>query len=101
MGQPETPETPKPLEGAEGARSAVQPVVIRRYYWAQCYELDDGKHWALCDDVSDQGNRISDLYLVLEANYPTSMYGRPISEEPMLARIVRLLNEDEQRKAAG
>jgi len=68
----------------------------KRYYWKQCYELDNGTHWALCDTESDKFGRVSDLYLVLHCHYPTCIDGQPLSEQELPKRIVDLLNGDER-----
>lgn len=65
-----------------------------RFFWKQCYELDDGEiHWALCDTESAPKGQCSCCYMVLLADYPTAIDGKPVGEQYMPALIARLLTE--------
>src|ERR1051325_10669754 len=40
--------------------------------WEQCYGMGKGKqHWALCDPASTADGKVSDVYWVLLASWPT------------------------------
>lgn len=69
----------------------------KRYYWDRVYELRK-MHWALCDTESAKEGMVSDYNLVLHSSSPTSVDGRPLSEQEMPKRIVDLLNGDESRR---
>jgi len=74
--------------------------MARRYYWEQCYEMGNNRvHWALCDTESAKEGRVSCLYMILKATYRKAD-GVLVSDQPMLKRIIRLLNEDEERQEA-
>lgn len=65
-----------------------------RFFWKQCYEIDDGEiHWALCDTESEQNGMCSCCYMVLLADYPNAIDGKPVGEQHMPALIARLLTE--------
>lgn len=70
------------------------------YFWKQCYEIGDSVHWALCDSVSEKEGKVSDCYMVLFADYPTAMDGRPVGKQDMLQRIADLLNGHAAHAAA-
>lgn len=64
-----------------------------RYYWKQCYGMADGVyHWALCDDESQKEGKVSCAYMVLLADNPNGIDGKPVGEQFMPARIIDALN---------
>ncbi len=67
-----------------------------RYFWHQNYEVGDSMHWALNDTHSTQEGKVSCCYMVLLADYPTCMDGKPLSEQDMPKRIVELLNSQSE-----
>ena len=83
QGQPEAP-----------SGLAVPTGSAPRFFWKQCYELDDGEiHWALCDTESEPKGQCSCCYMVLLADYPKAIDGKPVGEQYMPALIARLLTE--------
>lgn len=65
-----------------------------RFFWKQCYEIDEEEvHWALCDTESEKAGKCSCAYMVLLADYPNAIDGKPVGEQDMPALIARLLTE--------
>lgn len=56
-------------------------------------------HWALNDTHSTREGKVSCCYMVLFADYPTCIDGKPLSEQSMPKRIVDLLNGDASHSA--
>ena len=64
-----------------------------RYYWKQCYGMDEGVfHWALCDDESAKEGKVSCAYMVLLADYPNGVDGKPVGQQFIPAKIIDALN---------
>jgi hypothetical protein len=53
---------------------------------------DDIWHWALCDTDSQKEGKVTCAYMVLLADYPNGVDGRPVGEQFMPKRIVDALN---------
>lgn len=69
------------------------------YFWKQCYGMDENVwHWALCDTESEKYGKVSCAYMVLLADYPNGMDGKPVGEQFMPARIIEALNAFEALK---
>ncbi len=75
-----------------------------RFYWKQCYETGHGQyHWALCDTQTDargEPHRVTCGHMVLLADYPKGIDGRPVGEQEIPALITRLLTEHFERLSA-
>ena len=96
-------QNPPPVDNAHVAPGC-EPFGIKawpRYFWQQNYEIgDESMHWALNDTHSTQEGKVSCCYMVLFANYPTCMDGKPLSEQPMPKRIIDLLNSEHEMQAS-
>ena len=85
---PRTPEPP--AVGVPPLATGSAP----RFFWKQCYEIDEEEvHWALCDTESEKDGKCSCAYMVLLADYPNAIDGKPVGEQDMPALIARLLTE--------
>ncbi len=83
-----------PEQGAHQARCSVaEGSAPLRFFWEQNYEIGDGVHWALNDTESRKEGKVSCCYMVLFADYPTAIDGKPVGEQFMPALIARLLTE--------
>ena len=68
-----------------------------RFRWELCYELEDGKHWALCDTDTDarfagRGRHVSSADLVLVKTSPNKIDGQRFGTSGLPKLIVDLLN---------
>jgi hypothetical protein len=71
------------------------------YSWKQIYGMGDGVfHWALCDNESERDGKVSCAYMVLLADYPTGMDGKPVGEQFMPKKITEALNSRDGLMAA-
>jgi hypothetical protein len=91
-------ESQGPATGVAAVTACSAPL---RFFWEQNYEIGDGVHWALNDTESRKEGKVSCCYMVLFADYPTAMDGKPVGEQFMPALIVRLLNEHYAKQNAA